>query len=52
MDQIVHFYSRNELEMLTQSTFRMLGEPYEDVVQRSSPKTGVWAQWEMIGERL
>ncbi len=48
----VHFYSRAELMQLTQNAFRIIGELHQDVIQRTSPKTGVWAQWEMIGERL
>lgn len=51
-DLFVHFYSRDELAMLTQAAFHVLSEPQEDVVQRAAPKTGVWAQWEIIGERL
>jgi SAM-dependent methyltransferase len=47
----VHFYARDELYWLTQETFRVISEPYEDVIQRAPPKTGAWSQWEMICER-
>ena len=41
----------DELDWLTQETFRVISEPYEDVIQRAPPKIGTWSQWEMICER-
>jgi 2-polyprenyl-3-methyl-5-hydroxy-6-metoxy-1,4-benzoquinol methylase len=48
---LVHFYSQAELDALTRDAFRLLAEPHEEIIVRSPPKTGHWAQWEMIWER-
>jgi SAM-dependent methyltransferase len=44
----VHFYSDDELRERTKASFELLATPRHDVVPRAFPKTGVWAQWEMI----
>lgn len=48
---LVHFFSRQELLERTQSSFSPLIELHEDVIRRSSPKTGCWAQWEAVWQR-
>jgi SAM-dependent methyltransferase len=47
----VHFYSDSELAHLTRDHFEPLMPPRLDVIQRTPPKTGVWAQWEGIWRR-
>ena len=47
----VHFYSRAELLELTQERFQSVTGPCEDIIPRSAPKTGAWAQWEGIWRR-
>jgi len=48
---LVHFYSQRELERLADGVFTPIDEPREDIIWRSPPKRGFWAQWEMIWER-
>jgi hypothetical protein len=48
---LVHFYSRQELLDRTKDAFRSLMEPQEDIIRRSPPKTGCWAQWEAIWQK-
>jgi hypothetical protein len=48
---VIHFFSRAELDALARDAFRALTEPHEAIIVRSPPKTGQWAQWEMIWER-
>jgi SAM-dependent methyltransferase len=47
----VHFYGRRELDGLTAEAFRTVREPAKEVTRRAPPKTGAWAQWEVIWER-
>ena len=47
----VHFYSREELGARTLEHFQPVGELREDVIARTAPQTGTWAQWEMTWER-
>jgi SAM-dependent methyltransferase len=49
---LVHFASRAELLERTIGTFRLVREPREDVARRVSPKTGSWAQWEIVWQKL
>jgi SAM-dependent methyltransferase len=44
----VHFYSRQELVERTKADFELLARPRHDVVRRPLPKTGAWAQWEVM----
>src|SRR5205823_9976363 len=46
----VHFFSRRELELLTRDTFRLVGDIQEEIIPRTPPQTGSWAQWEVICE--
>jgi hypothetical protein len=48
----VHFYAREELLELARGRFRLLAEPRGDVTARTPPKTGSWAQWEAIWQKL
>jgi hypothetical protein len=47
---LVHFYSQRELERLADGVFTPIDEPREDIIWRSPPQRGFWAQWEMIWE--
>jgi SAM-dependent methyltransferase len=47
----VHFFSEQELIARTDATFRLMMELSEDVIQRTPPKTGTWAQWEGIWQK-
>ena len=47
----VHFYGRRELDALTAPAFRDVRAPSEDVVRRTPPQRGSWAQWEAVYER-
>ena len=47
----VHFYAREELADLTSEAFEVVVAPREDVIMRSPPQTGFWAQWEAIWRR-
>ena len=47
----VHFYSRDELLALTRERFEPLVEPREEVIARTAPQTGSWAQWEGVWRR-
>jgi hypothetical protein len=48
----VHFYAAAELDALTRDAFVAIDEPREDVIRRDPPKTGSWAQWEFIWQRV
>jgi SAM-dependent methyltransferase len=50
-DLLVHFYAREELELLARAAFEAIGEPREDLVRRAAPRTGSWVQWEMVWRR-
>ena len=50
-DLLVHFYSDAELRHRASGDFDLIAEPREDVIHRAAPKTGSWAQWEMICRR-
>ena len=47
----VHFYSREELLARARDTFDLVMPPRQDVIHRSPPKTGSWAQWVVIWRR-
>lgn len=47
----VHFFSKQELIAHTGELFTLVMEPTEDVIRRTPPKTGTWAQWEGIWQR-
>jgi 2-polyprenyl-3-methyl-5-hydroxy-6-metoxy-1,4-benzoquinol methylase len=47
----VHFYAREELGTLTVQHFKPAGELREQIIARTPPRTGTWAQWEMTWER-
>ncbi len=47
----VHFYAREELADLTGEAFEVVVAPREDVIMRSAPQTGFWAQWEATWRR-
>lgn len=47
----VHFYSREELLAKTDADFQLVRDLQEDVIHRTPPKTGCWAQWEGIWKR-
>lgn len=47
----VHFYSREELLLLTQESFDPVMAPREQIIVRTPPQTGFWAQWEGIWRR-
>jgi SAM-dependent methyltransferase len=44
----VHFYSRPELDAITREAFQDVLPPREDVILRTPPKRGFWAQWEAV----
>lgn len=48
----VHFYAREELLTLTQEAFDVVSEPSEQIVVRTAPQTGFWAQWQAVWRRL
>ena len=48
----VHFYAREELLALTQETFDVVSEPFEEIIMRTAPQTGFWAQWQAVWRRL
>ena len=50
-DLPVHFFSLRELELLTQDSFCLVDDIREEVIRRTPPQTGSWAQWEMVCER-
>ena len=41
----------NELLARTRDEFDLVTEPKQDVIRRSPPKIGSWAQWEVIWKR-
>jgi SAM-dependent methyltransferase len=47
----VHFSSRHELIERTAAAFEPVMSLKHDVIERTSPQTGVWAQWEGIWRR-
>ena len=47
----VHFYSRSEVLELTRERFQSVTGPREDIIPRSTPKTGFWVQWEGVWQR-
>jgi hypothetical protein len=47
----IHFYARPELEALTRERFATVVAPREDVVHRTPPARGFWAQWEAVYRR-
>lgn len=47
----IHFFSRDELAAVTQQGFQPVTEPREEFIRRAPPKTGHWAQWEMIWQK-
>lgn len=44
----IHFYTKAELEHLTQDVFQPIAPLTEKVMDRKPPQTGQWAQWEGI----
>lgn len=48
----VHFFGREELLTLTQEAFDIVSEPCEDIIVRTVPQTGFWAQWQAVWRRL
>ena len=48
----VHFYAREELLALTQEAFAIVSEPSEQIIVRTAPQTGFWAQWQAVWRRL
>jgi SAM-dependent methyltransferase len=48
---LVHFYSRAELTERRETAFSTVRELEEDVIVRTAPETGSWAQWETVWER-
>ncbi len=50
-DLSIHFYSREELTARMQDAFEPVMPLREDIVVRTLPKTGSWAQWEGIWQR-
>ena len=47
----VHFYSRRELRERLDEGFIGVIPPREDVIARTAPQTGSWAQWEAVWKR-
>jgi SAM-dependent methyltransferase len=47
----VHFYAREELTDLTRDGFDEVVAPREQIIVRTPPETGFWAQWEAIWRR-
>jgi SAM-dependent methyltransferase len=47
----VHFYARDELVQCTAGHFEPVMPLKHDVIERTAPKTGVWAQWEGVWRR-
>jgi SAM-dependent methyltransferase len=47
----IHFYARAELQALTCGRFATVVEPREDVMHRTPPEHGFWAQWEAVYRR-
>lgn len=47
----VHFFARDELAGLTREAFDVVMPPREDIIHRTPPQTGFWAQWEAIWRR-
>ena len=47
----IHFYARDELAELTAEGFEAVMPPRERVIDRTSPQTGFWAQWEAVWRR-
>ncbi len=47
----VHFYAREELGDLTRAAFDVVRPPREQIIQRTPPQTGFWAQWEAVWRR-
>lgn len=43
--------TRVELEALARPRFAAIGERREDVIHRSPPERGFWAQWEAVSRR-
>jgi SAM-dependent methyltransferase len=48
---LIHFYSRPELTQRLDEAFIPVRAPREQVIPRSFPKSGSWAQWETIWRR-
>jgi SAM-dependent methyltransferase len=44
----VHFFSEMEINSLTKDNFSQVSQPKEVAIERLSPKTGKWTQWEGI----
>jgi SAM-dependent methyltransferase len=49
--QSIHFFTKAELLALTADAFHVVAEPTERREVRPPPRSGRWAQWEMIVER-
>jgi SAM-dependent methyltransferase len=47
----VHFYSAAELTALTADAFDGVMPPREQIIERTPPQTGFWAQWEGVWRR-
>ena len=47
----VHFYGHEELTDLTHDAFDVVLSPREEIIHRTPPQTGFWAQWEAIWRR-
>jgi SAM-dependent methyltransferase len=48
---LIHFFSHAELLERLTPAFASVTPPREDVMKRSAPKSGAWAQWETIWRR-
>jgi SAM-dependent methyltransferase len=48
---LIHFFSHAELLERLTPAFECMTAPREDVMKRSAPKTGTWAQWETTWRR-
>lgn len=50
-DMAVHFFSREELADLARDGFEPVMPPRGEIIRRTPPQTGFWAQWEAIWRR-
>lgn len=48
---LVWVYSRAELARLADDGFEVVLAPREEIIPRTPPQSGVWAQWETIWRR-
>lgn len=50
-DLDIHFFSRNEIEALSESSFDIVAPLREISMSRTAPKDGKWVQWEGIWKK-